>query len=131
LIVIDASAMTEFLLETARGRRVEERLYRDGDRFCAPHIMDLEVLRALRGLTLSSEIDPARAEEAIADLLAVPVLRYPHYDLVGRAWDLRHNLSVYDASYVALAETLDAVVVTCDGPLSRAPGHSARVDLIQ
>lgn len=123
--------MTEFLLESPKGLRVEARLYRDGDPFSAPHLMDLEVLRALRSLTLKKEIDATRAEEAIADLLAIPVLRYPHYQLAGRVWELRHNLSVYDASYVALAETLDAVVVTCDAPLGNAPGHSARVEVIR
>jgi len=123
--------MTEFLLETPKGLRVEARLYRDGDDIYAPHLMDLEVLRALRGLTLKKEIDPDRAEDAIADLLAIHVIRYPHFDLTGRIWALRHNLSVYDAAYVALAETLDAVVVTCDAPLGNAPGHSVKVEVIR
>ena len=73
----------------------------------------------------------SRAEEALADLLVIDVVRHPHYALIGRIWQLRENLTVYDASYIALAEGLDAVVVTCDVPLGGAPGHEARVEVIQ
>ena len=80
---------------------------------------------------LGKELVASRAEEALSDLLVIDVVRHPHYALIGRIWQLRENLTVYDASYIALAEGLAAVVVTCDVPLGGAPGHSARVEVIQ
>jgi len=131
MIVVDASAVTELLLRTPRGVRVEARLFRDGDTLHAPHVLDLEVVRALRRLTQGQVLSEKRAEEAIADLLVMDVLRHAHHVLVGRIWQLRANLTVYDAAYVALAEGLDATVVTCDGPLGAAPGHLARVEVVR
>ncbi len=131
MIVVDASAMTEFLLQTPLGTRVEHRLFRDGDEFHAPHLLDVEVTQALRRLVRGGEVLADRAEQAVLDLTDVDVRRHPHRDLVGRAWGLRDNLTVYDAMYVALAEALDAVVITCDGPLGSTAGHSARIEVIR
>ncbi|HLQ39163.1 MAG TPA: type II toxin-antitoxin system VapC family toxin [Planctomycetota bacterium] len=131
MIVVDASAMTELLLQTAVGARVEARLLRDDDRLHAPHLLDVEVLQALRRFVRTGDVDQDRARQAIEDLMLFDILRHAHHDLLGRAFELRGNLSAYDAVYVALAEALDARFVTCDRPLGAAPGHRARVEVIR
>jgi predicted nucleic acid-binding protein len=131
VIVIDASAMTEFLLQTPLGARVEARLFRGGEDFHAPHLLDVEVLQALRRLVRAGEVRPDRARNAVEDLAAFRVLRHCHVDLLARAWDLRDNLTAYDAMYVVLAEALEATLVTCDGPLGATPGHAAPIDVIR
>jgi predicted nucleic acid-binding protein len=130
MIVIDASALLEFLLQTPRGRRVEARLFRDEDEFHAPHLLDVEVVQGLRRLVRSGEVSSGRADEAIADLTDLDLHRHPHLDLLGRAWKLRDNVSAYDAVYVALAEAMEAPMVTCDRPLAKTPGHRARIEVI-
>ena len=131
MIVIDASALLEFLLQTRLGTRAEARLFRDGDEFHSPHLVDVEVTQALRRLVRSSEVSPERAAEAIADLTDLDLHRHGHLDLLTRAWKLRENVTSYDAMYIALAEALDATVVTCDTPLANAPGHRARIEAIE
>lgn len=131
MIVIDASAMLEFLLQTRLGTRVESRLFRDGDEWHAPHLVDVEVTQALRRLVRSGEVTQARAADAIADLGDFDLHRHAHVDLLTRAWQLRENVTAYDAMYVALAEILDATVITCDRPLVKAPGHRARIDVVE
>lgn len=131
MIVVDASALTEFLLQTSLGARVEARLFRDDDDFHAPHLLDVEVTQALRRLVRTGEVLADRAEEAIADLLDIDLRRHAHVDLLGRAWELRNNLTSYDAMYVALAEAIAAPLVTCDGPLGVTPGHAARIEVIR
>lgn len=131
MIVVDASALTEFLLQTPLGARVEARLFRDGDEFHAPHLLDVEVVQALRRLVRTGEVLADRAEEAITDLLDLDLRRHPHVDLLGRAWELRDNLTSYDAMYVALAEAVEAPLVTCDGPPGAAPGHAAQIEVIR
>ncbi len=131
MIVVDASAMTELLLQTLLGSHVEARLFRDGDDFHAPHLLDVEVVQALRRLVRAGDVLPDRAEEAIEDLAVFHVFRHPHVDLLDRAWELRNNVTAYDAMYVALAEALDALLVTCDGPLGATPGHAARVEVVR
>lgn len=131
MIVVDASAMAEFLLQTSLGDRVEARLFRDGDEFHAPHLIDVEVAQALRRLVRTGEVPAGRAEEVIADLADFDLRRHSHVDLLGRTWALRNNLTSYDAMYVALAEALASPLVTCDGPLGSAPGHTVRVEVIR
>ena len=130
MIVVDASALLEFLLQTALGMRVEARLFRSGDDLHVPHLVDVEVLQGLRRLVRTGEVGAGRADEAIADLAHLDLHRHAHLDFLGRAWKLRANISAYDAIYVALAEALAATLVTCDGPLATAPGHRARIELI-
>jgi predicted nucleic acid-binding protein len=130
LIVVDASALLELLLRTSLGERVEARLFAD-DELHAPHLVDVEIVQALRRLVRSGEVSSGRAEEAIADLTDLDLHRHAHVDLLGRAWKLRDNISAYDAMYVALAEGLEAPVVTCDSPLAKAPGHRARVEVLE
>ena len=130
MIVVDASALLEFLLQTPLGTRVEARLVRDRDEFHAPHLADVEVTQGLRRLVRAGEVSPARAAEAIADLADLDLHRHPHVDLLTRAWKLRENITAYDAMYVALAEALDAPLVTCDRPLASTAGHGATIEAI-
>lgn len=130
MIVVDASAVLEFLLQTPLGTRVEARLFRDGDELHAPHLIDVEVTQGLRRLVRSREVSPDRAAEAIADLIDLDLHRHAHLDLLTRAWKLRDNITAYDAVYVALAEALGATVVTCDAPLGKAPGHRTSVEVV-
>jgi predicted nucleic acid-binding protein len=110
---------------------VEARLFRDGDDFHAPHLLDVEIVQALRRLVRTGGVAPERAREAIEDLGLLQILRHPHVDLVGRAWELRDNLTAYDAVYVALAEALDAPLVTCNVPPAATPGHAARIEVLR
>ena len=130
MIVVDASALLEFLLQTSLGARVEARLFREADELHAPHLLDVEITQGLRRLVRTGEVPSGRADEAIADLTDLDLHRHPHLDLLGRAWKLRDNMSAYDAMYVALAEAIEATMVTCDGPLAKAPGHRARIEVI-
>jgi predicted nucleic acid-binding protein len=130
VIVVDASALLEFLLQTPLGIRVEARLFRDEDEFHSPHLLDVEVTQALRRLVRAGEVSAHRAAEAIEDLIDLDLHRHAHLDLLTRAWKLRENVTAYDAMYVALAEALDATVVTCDTPLAKASGHRARIEVI-
>ena len=130
MIVVDASALLEFLLQTSIGVRVEERIFRDADELHAPHLVDVEVVQGLRRLVRMGEVSSGRADEAIVDLADLDLHRHPHVDLLGRAWKLRDNVSAYDAMYVAIAEALEATVVTCDRPLAKAPGRGTRIEVI-
>jgi predicted nucleic acid-binding protein len=131
VIVVDASAMLELLLQTPLGTRVEARLFRGAEEFHSPHLIDVEVTQGLRRLVRSRDVTPARAAEAIADLADLDLHRHTHLDLLARAWQLRENVTAYDAMYIALAEALDAPVVTCDLPLAKAPGHRARIEAVE
>jgi predicted nucleic acid-binding protein len=131
MIVIDASAITEFLLQTDLGMRVEERLYRHDAQLHAPHLIDVEVLSALRRLVHLGEVRARRAEEALEDLAMLRITRHGHLDLLTRAWQLRQNVTAYDAVYLALAEALGGTVVTCDGPFGAAPGHATRIEVVR
>jgi predicted nucleic acid-binding protein len=130
MIVVDPSALLEFLLQTSLGARVEARLFRDEDELHAPHLLDVEIVQGLRRLVRTGEVSSGRADDAVADLTDLDLHRHAHLDLLGRAWRLRDNISAYDAMYVALAEAIEAPIVTCDGPLAKAPGHRARIEVI-
>jgi predicted nucleic acid-binding protein len=131
VIVVDASALLEFLLQTPLGARVEARLFRDNDDLHAPHLLDVEIVQALRRLVRTGEVSAGRAAEAIADLADLDLHRHSHLDLLGRAWTLRDNLTAYDAVYVALAEAIAAPIVTCENPLAKSPRHRLRMELIE
>lgn len=130
MIVVDASALLEFLLQTPLGTRIETRLFREEHELHAPHLVDVEVVQGLRRLVRTGEVSPGRADDAIADLTDLDLHRHAHLDLMDRAWKLRDNITAYDAMYVALAEALDAPIVTCDRPLASAPGHRARIEVV-
>ena len=131
MIVVDASALLEFLLQTPLGARVAVRLFRDRDELHSPHLADVEVTRGLRRLVRAGEVSTDRAAEAIADLGDLDLHRRAHLHLLARAWTLRQNVTAYNAMYVALAEALDAPIVTCDAPLVKAPGHRAHIEVIE
>ena len=96
----------------------------------APHLLDVEVAQVIRRHAANREIDAERGRMALADLADFPLHRYPHDFLLPRVWDLRNNLTAYDAMYVALAEVLDAPLLTRDKRLAAAPGHHARIELV-
>ena len=131
MIVVDASALLEVLLNTPASSGIAERLFGGKDTLHAPHVLDLEIAQVLRRYTLSGEMNAARGEQALEDLADLPLNRYPHDIFLSRIWALRRNLTAYDAAYLALAEALDAPLVTRDTALARAPGHRARVEVIR
>src|SRR3954449_1377050 len=123
MLVVDASALAELILGRPAGELVGEHLASHGFALHAPHLLDVEVLSALRRLVSSGEATADRADEAIADLLDLPIERYPHDILVPRTWQLRENFSAYDASYIALAEAVadePVPLLTADARLARA-----------
>ncbi len=130
MIVVDASALLEVLLRTPAAERVETRLYVPGQTLHAPHLLDVEVAQVIRRYAANGDIDAERGRMALADLAAFPIRRYPHGMLLERVWNLRHNLTAYDAVYVALAEALDAALLTRDKRLAAAAGHRARVEVV-
>jgi predicted nucleic acid-binding protein len=117
--VIDASAAVEYLLRTTLGLKVAE-VIADGF-LVAPALLDVEVLAVLRRAVLHKKLAEQRAAEALADLAEWQVDRIAHPPLIQEAWRHRHNVSGYDAFYVAVARLYDAPLLTADGPLSRAP----------
>jgi len=129
VIVVDASALLEVLLRTGTGARIEERLFSRSESLHAPHLLDVEVAQVLRRYAAAGELTEERGLEALTDLVDFPVHRYPHDVLLPRIWELRHNATAYDAAYLALAETLAAPLVTCDGRLRSAPRHEATVEV--
>ena len=131
MIVIDASAAIELILRTELGERVEIRALDPNERLHAPYLLDLEVAQVLRRLTHLKEITPARAHEALEDFSVLVVERSAHRDLLPRIWELRDSMTAYDGAYVALAEALDAPLMTCDVRLARSHGHRATVELLQ
>lgn len=129
MIVLDASAAIDWLLQTAAGQSIEKRIYSRNETLHAPHLLDLEVTQVLWRLAAQTMISAHRAEEAVRDLVELGVTRYPHVLLLPRIWQLRHNFSAYDAAYIVLAERLAAACVTRDARLASASGHGASVNL--
>jgi predicted nucleic acid-binding protein len=129
MIVLDASAAVDWLLQTSAGQRIENRIYSRNETLHSPHLLDLEVTQVLRRLLLHGVVPAHRADEAVRDLLDLRINRYPHFVLLPRIWQLRNNFSAYDAAYIALAENLGAALVTRDGRLASASGHAASVEL--
>ncbi len=130
MIVVDASAMIEALLRTPAAAAVDARLFEPGETLHAPHLLDVEVAQVIRRYVANGDIAADRGREALEDLADLRLRRYPHDLLLPRIWELRHNLTAYDAAYVALAEALDAPLLTRDRRLAAAAGVRARVELI-
>ncbi|MEW5851701.1 MAG: type II toxin-antitoxin system VapC family toxin [Myxococcota bacterium] len=130
MIVVDASAVVEFILGTFRAPAVGRRIMAPLETLHAPHLLDLEVASVLRRHVAAGTLDPARALLGFRNLADLGVIRHAHDALLPRIWGLRHNATASDAAYLALAETLGAPLVTCDAKLLGVSGHVARVDLI-
>jgi predicted nucleic acid-binding protein len=129
MIVLDASAAVDWLLQTPAGRRIERRIFSRKETLHAPHLLDLEVTQVLRRLALQKILTGQRADDAVRDLEDLRINRYAHFVLLTRVWQLRHNFSAYDAAYVVLAEKLRAPLITRDQRLASASGHAATVEL--
>lgn len=127
MIVVDTSAVLRALI----GRPVDvpliERI-RD-EELHAPHLIDVEIVHALRRLVSDGRLAEDRADDARADFVDLAIVRYPHHPLIERMWDLRHNLSAYDAAFVALGEALGVPLITSDRRLAGAAGHQATIEL--
>jgi predicted nucleic acid-binding protein len=129
VIVLDASAAVDWLLQTPVRQRIEKRIYVRSESLHAPYLLDLEVAQVLRRLAREGSVSERRASEAMADLMDLRIARYAHSVLLTRIWHYRHNLSAYNAAYVALAEALGAVLITRDVHLGAASGHAATIEL--
>jgi predicted nucleic acid-binding protein len=131
MIVLDASALVELLLNTAAGQTIATRIAEPALGLHVPHLADIEVTQALRRYANDGELAAVDAAIALDDLRSLDLQRHAHEPLLERVWELRRNLSAYDAVYVALAEVLDTVLLTCDRRLARAPGMARRVELVK
>jgi predicted nucleic acid-binding protein len=130
VIVVDASVLATALGDDgADGDRARDRLA--AERLVAPELIDVEVASVWRGAVRGGQMSNGRAHQALADLAALPLARAAHAPLMSRVWELRDNVSVYDAAYVALAEALDVAVLTADGRLTRAAGARCEFELLR
>ncbi|HLJ24947.1 MAG TPA: type II toxin-antitoxin system VapC family toxin [Candidatus Acidoferrales bacterium] len=130
MIVLDASAAIEWLLQSPAGVRIDRRIFARSESLHAPHLLDLEVAQVLRRYVRDKTITAQRGQEALDDLGDLPLSRYPHNFLIPRIWELRATLTAYDAAYVALAELLGAPLLSCDGKIAAAAGHYAKVEVL-
>ena len=130
MLVVDASVLATALADDAGdGDRARARLR--GEALAAPDLVDLEVTSVLRGRLTGGHISTRRAELALTDLVALPLQRVPSVRLVTRCWELRDNLTVYDAAYVALAEALAAPLLTADARLAKATGPRCPIEVLR
>jgi predicted nucleic acid-binding protein len=129
MIVLDASATVDWMLQTPAGQRIEQRIYARNDTLHSVHLLDVEFVQVLRRLVRERSLTSSRAEEAIEDLMALRVTRYAPVLLHSRIWQLRNNMTAYDAAYVALAEELEAPLITRDQKIAAVPGHAAAVEV--
>ncbi len=129
MIVVDASVLVSGLADDgADGDRIRERLR--GHRLAAPELIDLETVSAWRKLVAVGALDERRARLAMDDLRALRLRRAPHAPLLARCWELRNNLTIYDAAYLALAELLETTLLTGDAKLAGAPGARCAVEVM-
>ncbi|MGH3751339.1 MAG: type II toxin-antitoxin system VapC family toxin [Pseudonocardiaceae bacterium] len=130
MIVVDASVLAPALSDDSiEGDWLRQRLR--GQTVTAPELIDLEVQSVLRSGVRRGLLDERRARQAWTDLASAPLQRAPHRPLLPRAWELRDNVTTYDAAYVALAEVLGATLLTADSTLASAPGIRCEVDVVQ
>jgi predicted nucleic acid-binding protein len=130
VIVIDASVLVGVILRPRRATAARERIFRAGERLCAPHLIDVEFVSALRRFTLRGEVDVERARASLLAYRALTIRRFDHRPLLDRVFGLRHNYSAYDATYVALAESLAASLVTSDSRLGNAPNLNVSIEYL-
>lgn len=130
-MVLDASAVVEWLLGLPLADAVGTRIADPDVSLHAPHLLAVEVAQVVRRYVARGDIAPARGAEAITDFADLDVAIHPHEPLLPAIWRLRPNLTAYDAAYVALAEALDVPLVTLDAGIASAPGHAVTVDLLR
>lgn len=126
MIVLDSSAAIDYLASRTTRNWVDARIADDPD-VHGPHLLDVEVASGLRNLVARGALQRSRARTALDDLAELDIARYSHVEFLDRIWELRSHVTPYDATYVALAEALDAELVTTDGHLARTHGHRARI----
>ena len=129
MIVLDASAAIDWLLQTDVGQQIENRIFSHRESIHAPHLLDLQVAQVLRRLVRDATVSGPRADQALQDLLDLRVTRYPHFVFLTDIWRLRHSLSAYDAAYVTLAKKLGATLITRDGRLASACVRIVRIEV--
>ena len=129
MIVLDASVVVELLTNGALADSIRSDLAGRDESFIVPHLVDVEVVSAIRRLVAGRRIGSDRSDQILTGLAALPAERYSHTPLTGRMWELRHNFTAYDATYIALAEAMNAVLYTSDQKLCK--GHRARVVLFR
>ena len=129
MLIVDASCLYQALTGGGGAEAVRERLAGDQDH-AAPHVIDVEVLGVLRREHMLGRLDRTAAAQAVEDLEDWPGERFGHRSLLGRAWELRDDVRGWDAMYVALAEALDAPLLTLDGRLAAATGPACRIELV-
>ena len=130
MLVVDASAIVDLILNMPPHAASIARRLQAQPVLAAPHLLDAEVAAALRNRVLRGKLPSSAALAAIEDLLALSIERFPHAPLLSRAFALRDNASLYDALYLALAETLEAPLLTRDRRLAGVPGTGARVEVV-
>jgi predicted nucleic acid-binding protein len=130
ILVLDASVVVDLLLARQPYCAEIESLVRGADVLTAPHLLDVEVGQALRRFVLRGDLQPLRAEQAVDDLVDLPLRRYPPQPLLKRAFGFAHNLTMYDAIYVVLAEALEATLITRDNAMWDFPGACVEVRVI-
>ncbi len=130
MIVVDASVILELLLRTPAAEAIEPRLFDPAETLHAPHLIDLEVAQVLRRYARSGEITEQRGAEALEDHRDMPISRYPHTLFLERIWALKDTATAYDAAYLALAEGLEAPLLTRDRKLLGARGHAATIEIV-
>jgi len=131
MIVLDASAVLELLLRTPAGEVIERRIAAPSETLHAPHLLDVEVAQVVRRYAQKRAVTAARGKQILDDLADLDVIRYPHDIFLQRIWSLHHDLTAYDAAYVALAEALVAPLLTCDAGIAAAHGHTARIEHVR
>lgn len=129
MLVVDASCLFEVVVGSTAGEQIRQRLLKD-TQHSAPHLVDAEVLAVIRAHRLAGKIDATAANQAVEDLRSWPGDRYGHTLLIPRVWELRHAIRVADGLYVALAEMLDATLLTLDTRLAGAHGPECQIELI-
>jgi predicted nucleic acid-binding protein len=130
MIVVDASVLLTVLMDPVGAPVLTGRVFHPAETLHAPHLLDVEVAQVARRYCRSGEMSGERGAQLLGDLADLRITRYPHALMLPRIWELRGNLTAYDAAYLALAEVLGAPLLTRDAKLAKALGHGAMVELV-
>lgn len=128
MLVVDASVLAPAIVDAGiDGDTLRARLR--GETIAGPDLLRIEVLAVIRKRLIAGALTTTQADDAVGDLLDLPISVFPSAPLLRTAWALRDNLTAYDACYVALAEALDCTLLTADARLANAPGTTCAVEL--